>query len=269
MCIRDRCDRRSGDELQHLYKKFFDMEIPIIRVNPPTAEMIKYANNAFLATKISFMNTIANICERIFSVDVVEVAKAIGMDPRIGPDFLGAGVGFGGSCLPKDLMVLTSFAKRHGYEETLLEVVLEVNRSQRQRTYELTKKTLGRLNGRRIAILGLAFKSETDDIRDAPSIDLIKRFLKARCKITVYDPQAMGNARKVLSGISYASSALECLEKADCCIVVTDWSEFIGIKPEDFLSRMRTPILIDGRRIYDPKEYSRKLHYVAIGHGKT
>lgn len=262
------CDRRSGDELQHLYKKFFDMEIPIIRVNPPTAEMIKYANNAFLATKISFMNTIANICERIPGLDVVSVAKAIGVDPRIGPHFLNAGVGFGGSCLPKDLKALTTFAETLGYRGTLLEAVSEVNENQCRTVYNLAKRKLGTLKDRRIAILGLAFKPGTDDIRQAPSINLIKWFMRAGSKIKVYDPVGMKNAKKILPEISYARSAMECLDKADCCIVVTEWEEFREIKPEDFLERMRTPVLIDGRRIYDPKEYSRGLHFAAIGLGK-
>lgn len=263
------CDRRSGDELKRLYETFLPETVPVMRVNPSTAELIKCANNAFLATKISFANTIANICERIPDVDVVEVAEAIGADPRIGPDFLGAGVGFGGSCLPKDLRALAAFAEMLGYRGSFLKAVLEVNENQCRRVYELARRTLGTLKGKRIAILGLAFKSGTDDIRDSPSIELIKRFTRAQSEIRVYDPAAMKNAKKILPRISYAGSAIQCIEEADCCIVATEWDEFRKIKPEDFHSRMRTPILIDGRRIYDPKEYSGKLHFIAIGLGKN
>jgi len=263
------CDKRSGDELQHLYEDFFNAKVPIIRVNPPTAELIKYANNAFLATKVSFINTIANVCEQIPNVDIVQVAEAIGADPRIGPHFLRAGIGFGGSCLPKDLRALVAFAEARGYPSSLLKAVLEVNENQFKRVYGLAKKALGRLKGKRIALLGLSFKPGTDDVREAPSINLAKLLLKAGSKVTAYDPVATKNASKILPRIFYAESALECLENADCCIVVTEWDEFKEVTPEEILSRMRRPLLIDGRRIYDPERYSRKLHYAAIGLGRT
>ena len=220
------CDKRSGDELKRLYETFFSEKVPTMRVNASTAELIKCANNAFLATKISFANTIANICERTPNVDIVEVARAIGADPRIGRNYLGAGVGWGGSCLPKDLRALTAFAQVLGYRGSLLGAVLEVNENQCRRVYELARRALGTLKGKRISILGLAFKPGTDDIRDAPSIKLIKRFVKAQSEIKAYDPVAMKNARKILHGISYPDSAIESIEQADCCIVATDWDEF-------------------------------------------
>jgi len=262
-------DRRSGNRLRLLYKSLFDEMVPITRVNLRTAEMIKYANNAFLATKISFINTMANICERIGNVDVVDVAKAIGADPRIGPHFLKAGVGFGGSCLPKDLRALTAFAEKHGYSGTLLKAVSKVNENQSRRAYELAGKALGTPSGKQIAILGLAFKAGTDDTREAPSIRLIKQFMKGGSKVKAYDPVAMEDARSILPEVTYAESAMGCLERADCCVIVTEWNEFSKIRPEDLKSRMRTPILIDGRRICDPKTFSKKLRYIAIGFNKN
>lgn len=261
------CDRRSGDELKYLYKGFIDEKVPIVCMNPGTAELTKYANNAFLATKISFINTIGNICERIPGADVVSVAKAIGMDPRIGPHFINAGAGFGGSCLPKDLRALAAFAKRIGYGETLLKAVSEVNENQCQRVYELARRTLKTLKDKRIGVLGLAFKPGTDEVREAPSIKLIRRLKKAGSKITAYDPEAMKNAMRILPEVLYAASATKCLEGADCIILLTEWEEFRKIKPEEFLSRMRTPVLIDARRIYDPVKYSENLHFAAIGLG--
>jgi UDPglucose 6-dehydrogenase len=261
------CDRRSGDQLERLYQGFFDEKIPLMRVNPATAELIKYANNAFLATKVSFINTIASICEKLPDVDVVTVARAIGSDPRIGPHFLKAGVGFGGSCLPKDLKALVAFAEACGHPVPLLKAVSGVNEKQHQTVYEFAKKALGKLSGRRIAVLGLSFKPDTDDVRESPAIRLIKLLQKARSKVVAYDPVAMESVKKILPEILYASSAMECLKDADCCIVVTAWKEFKTIKPEDFKSSMRTPVLIDARRIYDPVKYSENLHFAAIGLG--
>lgn len=263
------CDRRSGDQLERFYQAFFDKKIPLMRVNPKTAELIKYANNAFLATKISFVNTIANICERIPDADVISVAKAIGIDPRIGPHFMNAGAGFGGSCLPKDLRALAAFAKRIGYRETLLKAVSEVNENQCRRVYELARRNLRTLKDKRIALLGLAFKPGTDETRDAPSIKLIRWFKNAGSKIRVYDPAAMKNVMRIYPEISYAASATKCLDGVDCAILLTEWEEFRKIKPEEFLSRMRTHVLIDARRIYDSVQYSKNMHFVAIGLGRT
>jgi UDPglucose 6-dehydrogenase len=259
------CDRRSGDQLERFYQTFFDEKIPLMRVNPKTAELIKYANNAFLATKISFVNTIANICGKLPDVDVVTVAKAIGSDPRIGPHFLKAGVGFGGSCLPKDLRALINFARKHCYGAALLKAVSEVNEDQWRRVYELARSKLGGLKGKRIAVLGLAFKPGTDDVRESPSIRLVRELVKARADVVAYDPAAMCNARRIVPRIRYEDSPRKCLEKADCAIVATEWEEFMGLTPEDFSSRMRYPLVIDGRRVYDSREYSKVLDFVAVG----
>ncbi|MDI6847433.1 MAG: UDP-glucose/GDP-mannose dehydrogenase family protein [Candidatus Bathyarchaeia archaeon] len=263
-------DKKSGDILEALYRDIYgDKTPPIIRTNLATAELIKYANNAFLATKISFINTIANICDKIKGADVITVAKAIGMDKRIGPLFLNAGIGYGGSCLPKDVKALIAYSKQLGYKPTLLEAIQEINESQAQRAVEKARNELGGLKGKKIAILGLAFKPNTDDMREARSIPIINQLLNEGASITAYDPVAIPNAKHVLKDkIRYASSPIECLREADCCILVTEWEEFKKLKPEDFTQNMRQPILIDGRRIYYPEEYGQKLKFAAIGLGQ-
>lgn len=266
-------DRHSGDVLEAFYREFYrdKPNVPILRVSLETAEMIKYANNAFLATKISFINTIANICEFVPGCDVVEVAKALGLDSRISPRFLDAGLGYGGSCFPKDVKALIAFARDKGYDPFLLRAVEEVNRLQPYRAIKLCKKLLGNLNGRKIAVLGLSFKPNTDDIREAVSLKVIEGLLSEGAKVTVYDPAAMGNVKKVLgSKVEYASSARECIRGADCAIVVTEWDEFKQLKPEDFLNLMRVPALVDGRRVFDPKLFAEKgVKLEAIGLGKA
>jgi len=191
------CDERSGDVLESLYKEFYAEKMPpLLRTSPVNAELIKYANNAFLAMKVSFINTIANICERIPGADVTVVAKGIGLDKRIGPLFLNAGLGYGGSCLPKDLRALIQHSRSLGYEPKLLEAVKEVNDGQPRRAIELCKELVGELRGRRVAVLGLAFKPNTDDMRDAVSIKIVKRLLEEGARVVVYDPRAVENAKK-------------------------------------------------------------------------
>ena len=263
-------DKRSGDELEKLYRDFYREKMPPpIRTSLSTSEVIKYANNAFLATKISFINFIAGLCEKVEGADVELVAKAIGMDHRINPKFLRAGAGFGGSCFPKDVKALMNFSRDLSLEPTLLENVLKINDGQAMHMVELAKHELGDLRGKRVALLGLSFKPETDDIREAPSMKIINRLLDEGAGVVVYDPVAMSNVRKVFgSRIEYADSPLNALADADCCMVVTEWAEFSKLKPDDFKSRMKNALVIDGRRIYDPKEFSEKLDYVAIGLGK-
>ncbi|MFQ6115853.1 MAG: UDP-glucose dehydrogenase family protein [bacterium] len=262
-------DKMSGDVLETVYRGFHaDSMPPLIRTNLATAEIIKYVNNAFLATKISFINQIARLCEKIPGADITTVAKAIGLDERIGPFFLNAGLGYGGSCLPKDVKALIVFSKSLGNSSTLLKAVQEINNTQPYKAVELAIRLLGHLNRKRIAILGLAFKPNTDDMREAVSIKVINQLLEKGSQVIVYDPKAMNNAKKVFgTSVKYASSAAKCLDKADCCILITEWDEFKKLKPDDFLKYMRTPVLIDGRRIYDSEEYSRKLNFAAIGLG--
>ena len=263
-------DMKSGKTLENLYRQFYGGKPPpMIRTNLSTAELIKYANNAFLATKISFVNTLANICEKIPYTDVRTVAKAIGMDNRINPRFLNAGLGWGGSCLPKDMRALIAFSKQLGYRPNMLEATWEVNEAQAKHAVEMAKRELGSLEGKRVAILGLSFKPNTDDMRAARSTLIINQMLNEGAFIVAYDPVAIPNARSILGdSIEYARSAIDCLKNADCCILVTEWDELKKLKPKDFLQNMRQPILIDGRRIYNPKEFSEKLRYISIGRGE-
>ena len=263
-------DTRSGESLLDFYREFYRGRVPpTLRMNPASAEMVKYASNAFLATKISFINEIANICEKVPGVDVVKVAEGMGLDQRIGNRFLNAGAGFGGSCFPKDLKAILAFAKGYRYEPKVLESVVRVNRDQAIHVVQLVRKQLGTLRGRRIAILGLSFKPGTDDLREAPSMRIIGRLLKEEASVIGYDPVAIENARKVLGRrIEYADSARSCLESADAAVVVTEWEEFKNLTPSDFKESMRHPILIDARRIYDPAAYAVGLTYCAVGLGK-
>ena len=263
-------DKRSGDVLEELYKDFYSTHIPpIIRTTLSTAELIKYASNAMLATKISFINTIANICEKIQGADVKDVATAMGLDKRIGPLFLDAGLGYGGSCFPKDVKALIASSKAFGYAPELLESVEEVNHAQPLKAVQLCKQQLGNLEGKKIAILGLAFKPDTDDMREARVIPIINQLLKEGAHVTAYDPVAIPTAKTIFNTkIQYASSALDCIKNADCCIIVTEWPEFQKLTPEDFMKNMKQPVLVDGRRIYNPQAYSAKLNFTAIGLGK-
>ena len=263
-------DKRSGDVLESLYRNFYGKKPPpIIRTNLETAELIKYTNNAFLATKISFINSIANICERIPGVDVTTVAEAVGLDRRIGPSFLNAGIGYGGSCFPKDVKALIAYSRTLAYSPELLIAVERINETQPYRAVKLCKGFLGDLKGKRIAILGLSFKPNTDDMREARSIPIINQLLKEGATITAFDPVAVAVAKTIFANkIDYASSAIECLKNADCCILVTEWEEFKKLKPKDFTKNMKQPILIDGRRIYNPEEFSQKMKFTAIGLGR-
>ncbi len=219
----------------------------VIKTSLKSAEMIKYASNAFLATKISFINEIGNICKKL-GIDSYEVAKAVGMDHRISPHFLRSGLGFGGSCLPKDVKALREKAKSIGYEPKLLDSVLEVNQFQREQMVKIAEEKLSNLNGKKIAVLGVAFKAYTDDIREAPAIDIIKMLLEKGANVFAYDSEALENARKIFGDkINYADSPGEALESADICLIVTEWPEFKNL---DF-SKMKNKIVIDGRNILE------------------
>ena len=263
-------DKKSGDTLENLYRDFYAKETPpTIRTTLATAELIKYASNAMLATKISFINTIANMCEKIPGADVKVVAAAMGLDKRIGPLFLNAGLGYGGSCFPKDVKALIACSKTLDYTPELLESVENVNRTQPLKAVEFCKQQLGSLKGKKIAILGLAFKPDTDDMREARVIPIINQLLKDGADIAAYDPVATPIAKTIFNGkIHYATSALECIKNADCAIIVTEWPEFQKLTPEDYKRSMKQPVLIDGRRVYNPEEYGKKLKFTAIGLGK-
>jgi UDPglucose 6-dehydrogenase len=259
-------DRRTMDRLCKVYASF---KSPKILTNIPAAELIKYANNAFLAMKVSYINMIANLCQKTPGVDVKAVAEAIGIDKRVGSQFLKAGAGWGGSCWPKDLAALKSYGRSLGVELPLISATMEVNISQPNKVITLVEELIGDINGKRIAILGLAFKPNTDDIREAVSIRIIQELIRKGAKLAVYDPAAMSNMKRFMGEITidYPDSAKECLRNADCAVIVTEWEEFKKIAPEDFQQLMRNPSLVDGRRIYDPGKYESKLKFRAIGLG--
>ncbi|QLJ53454.1 MAG: UDP-glucose 6-dehydrogenase [Candidatus Fermentimicrarchaeum limneticum] len=263
-------DRKAGNVIEKLFKKFYKgKKVPILRMNTVSAEMVKYVSNSILATKVSFINEIANICERVPNVDVYEVAEGVGLDRRIGPLFLEAGPGFGGSCFPKDMNAIVSFSRELGYQPKILETVLKVNEEQALHVVDLARRSLGGLKGKIIAILGLSFKSDTDDMREAPSIRIIKKLLEEGATVAAYDPVAASNARKIFQNrIDYADSALECLRGADCCMVVTEWDEFKKLKPRN-LKRMRGRSIVDARRIWDAETLRRAgFKYSGVGLGK-
>ena len=264
-------DDRAGNVLEDLYKDFYNNSCPtIIRTSLSTAELIKYASNSMLATKISFINTIANICEQIPGADVKVVATAMGLDKRIGPLFLDAGLGYGGSCFPKDIKALIACSRSLGYDPELLDSVEQVNKTQPLKAVEFCKEMLGNLEGKKISILGLAFKPDTDDMREARVIPIINELLKEGANVTAYDPVAMPVAKLIFKNqIQFANSAIDCLKNADCCILVTEWPEFKKLTPEDFIKNMRQPVLIDGRRVYDPETFGRKMRFVALGLGQS
>ena len=241
-------------------------KVPIIITNHQTAEMIKYANNSFLATKISFINQLSNICQKIPGANIDDIAKTIGLDPRIGKLFLNAGPGYGGSCLPKDMRALINFAKITGVRPTLLNAVEEVNTKQLEQIITITKQRLGDLTSKRITILGTAFKPNTDDIRDSIAIELIKKFLKRKTKITVHDPKAMENTRNVFGDrIKYAKSIDEALLKSQCTVIMTQWKQYEKLSNNAF-DNMTKKIVVDCRRVLVGKQLD--VDYFAIGLGK-
>ena len=255
------------DTLKNYYRLFYKNPPEILRTSPTTAEMIKYSNNAFLATKVSFINTIANICQNLPSVDVNKVAYAIGKDPRIGPQFLNAGPGFGGSCLPKDLSALIKFTDKFGKTNELLKTVKEVNQLQPSKILDILQNMNLLKSKNKISVLGVAFKKDTDDLREAVSIKIVNGLLKKGLKISVHDPMAIDNFRKVFGKkIDYHSNVNECLKNSDCCLILTEWDEYRNLKPSLFKKYMKKTNLIDARRILDPVKFS-KLNFKAIGLG--
>ncbi|MBS7250046.1 MAG: UDP-glucose/GDP-mannose dehydrogenase family protein [Candidatus Freyarchaeota archaeon] len=256
-------NEKAGDALEKIFKPF---NSTILRTDIRTAEMIKYANNAFLATKVSFINEIANICKEL-GVDVNKVAEGIGLDFRINPHFLRAGAGFGGSCFPKDVQALISASKSVGVNPILLNSVLAVNKNQPLKVIELAKELLGSLGDKNITVLGLSFKPNTDDMREAPSIKIISTLLSEKAKVTVYDPAAIDNAKKIFGKkIKYAPNVLEAVKNADCLLIVTEWDEFKNLPLPEIKGLMRNHFIVDGRRILNPDIVKREgFKYKGIG----
>ena len=260
---------RSEKLLRELHEPLYLLETPITVTTLETAELVKYASNAFLATKISFINEVANLCE-VVGADVQTVAKAIGQDRRIGPKFLHAGPGYGGSCFPKDTMALASFARKAGAPFRLVETVVEVNERQKDLMVQKAKTALGSLKGKRVAVLGLTFKPNTDDIREAPALDIMAGLLRAGASITAYDPMGTPHVKGLPIGkrIQFADDAYRALEGADCAMLITEWNEFRTLDLRRMAKRLKRPVLLDLRNIYDADEAKAAgLTYVGVGQG--
>ncbi len=260
---------RSERLMRELNEPLYLLETPILVTNLETAELIKYASNAYLAMKVSFINEVANLCEEV-GADVQTVARAMGQDRRIGSKFLHAGPGYGGSCFPKDTMALASFAAQRGARFRLVETVVEVNERQKTRMVEKIAAAVGSLRGKRIAILGLTFKPNTDDIRDAPALDIVGGLLRRGAKVTAYDPAGMDHVRRLPIGkkMTFAADAYEAVDGADCAVLVTEWNELRTLDLKKLVRRMRRPVLCDLRNVYDAAEAAAVgMKYVGVGQG--
>jgi UDPglucose 6-dehydrogenase len=261
-------DQLSRGQVLRFYKKFYDKQMPpVVETSPETAEMIKYASNAFLATKISFINLIARLCEKIPGSDVNDVARGMGLDPRIGSLFLQAGPGFGGSCFPKDVQALVRYAKTMGLDASLLESTLAINETQPDNVISQAEKMLGDLMGKNIAVLGLAFNPNTDDVRESRAIPLIRKLVDKGARVGAYDPMAMEGARKELGPIiTYSPNARDCVKGSDLVVIMTAWEEFKHLSNHDITQIMGKARVLDARRIFNPQNFS-NAEFAAIGLG--
>lgn len=255
---------RARDLLVSLYKP---LKAPIVVTNIKSAELIKHASNAFLATKISFINALAQICDKV-GADVVEVAEGMGMDRRIGKAFLRAGLGYGGSCFPKDLDAFVTIADKLGYDFGLLKQVRRVNEQQKEMFLKRIKDALWIVKEKSIAVLGLAFKPDTDDIRCAPALDIIAALRDEGALIRAYDPQAMGKARGVLKGVTFCRDAYDACRGADCVVLMTEWEEFRNLDMKRVRKLVSRPLMIDGRNLYDASKMAAAgFSYLCVGRG--
>ena len=239
---------------------------PIIVTSTKSAELIKHASNAFLAMKISFINAIASVCESV-GADVGQVVRGVGADSRIGPRFLNPGIGYGGSCFPKDIMAFRAVARESGYDFRLLDEVMRINEEQRQRFLRKIRSALWTLRGKNLAVLGLAFKGGTDDIRESPAIFLVQALLQEGCRITAYDPAAMDRTQEILgSSIKFANSAYEAAHLADALLILTEWEEFANLDLSRLRQELKYPIVVDGRNLYDPEVMAAQgFTYYSVG----
>ena len=266
----DRVVIGSGDEeaiaiMKDLYRPLYLIEAPFVITSLEAAELTKYAANAFLAMKISFINEVANLCDKI-GCDVHDVARAIGMDKRIGSKFLHPGPGFGGSCFPKDTRAMSSVAKQYDCASLIVDAVIEVNQRQGQRMLTKIKNLVGDLKGKKIAVLGLAFKPETDDMREAPALGIIRSIVDDGAKVRAYDPVAMSEAKKLLTDIEYADDEYTAVTGADALVLVTEWNQFRALDLARIRDLMTTPKVADLRNIYDPEDMKELgFEYVGVG----
>lgn len=254
--------KRAIEVMVELHKSF---SAPMVITDPESAEMIKYAANAFLATKITFINEIANICEKV-GADIKEVAKGIGLDNRISPKFLQAGIGFGGACFPKDTKAVTKIGENVGYDFEVVKSVIKVNEKQKLRPFEKLQRSLGTINGKTIGILGLSFKPNTDDMREAPSIDIINAIQKSGGKVKAYDPISIETAKNVLMNVEYANTPYDAVRDVDAIILVTEWKEFSLLDFKKVKELSKGNIFIDGRNVFEYNEMKEfGFEYYCIG----
>jgi len=251
--------------MRDIYRPLYLLDTPIVATTNETAELIKYAANTILALKISYINEIANLCDLVGG-DVYQVATAIGMDKRIGPKFLHAGPGYGGSCFPKDVKSIVHVAEQAGYNFRIAKSIIEVNAMQRERVIEKARKALGTFDGKTVCMLGLAFKPNTDDIREAPAIDVARRIKEEGGEILGFDPVAMEEAKKELPDITYCDNAYSACENVDLVMIMTEWNEFRDLDFERVKAAVRTPIIYDARNIYDPAQVRKTgFEYICTG----
>ncbi len=257
----------NKDSAMKLVELYAPLERPMIMTDVESAELIKYASNAFLAVKITFANAMANICE-LAGADVADVTKGMGLDNRIGPAFLNAGIGYGGSCFPKDTRSLISTAESLGYDFKLLKSAVTTNEEQPLRFVEKIREVLGDLTGKKIGVLGLAFKGNTDDLRDSKAIEVIQSLVAQGAQVQAFDPVAMDNAKEILPDITYAKSSYDAATGADALVVVTEWNEFKQINLARVASILAGKVIFDGRNLYNPKQVRRHgLAYHGVGRG--
>ena len=262
-------DQRAEEVLKEIYRPLFLNRAPILFTGRRTAELTKYAANAFLAVKISFINEIADLCEAV-DADVQEVARGIGLDNRIGPKFLHAGPGYGGSCFPKDTLALLQTADAAGVDQRIVRTTVQVNDDRKAHMVDRVARALGGdLEGKRIAVLGLAFKPNTDDMRDAPSIPLIKALIERGTQVSAFDPVAREQAEKIFPGVEFASDAYEAAADADALVIVTEWDQFRALDLDKVAELLRGKVLVDLRNVYDRRDAEEAgLAYQGIGRGK-
>jgi len=263
-------DQRSGEILSEIYQVVCDNHPPIVRTTFYNAELAKISLNAFVTMKISFANTIAEICERIPNGDADIVSKLLGFDSRIGRKYLAGGLSYGGPCFPRDNKAFSSFAKKVGCRARLAEATDKVNKEQTDRIIYLLKQKLSSVKGKKVAILGLTYKPNTDVIEESASMEIAKALVREGAIVAVYDPAGMEEAKKVLEkGIEYTNSVRQCLEDAELAIMAVPWDEFKGLKPQDFIETMRSPVVLDCWRVFSRSEFSQRLKYLAIGLSPT
>ena len=254
----------DGDTVAALYEP---LGAPVVRTDVASAEMIKLASNAFLMTRISFINEIANVCELV-GADVARVAEGVGLDHRLGPHFLRAGIGYGGSCFPKDSLALKQLAANSGYHFQLLSAVIEVNELQKRRVVAKLVKHLGPLQGKTVALLGLAFKPNTDDLREAPSLVLASRLLAEGAQVRAWDPVALPRREALLKGVEFCETVPEAVAGADAAVIVTEWEQLRDLASAETRAAMRNPLIVDGRNMLDP-ETVRAAGFVYEGIGRA